>query len=88
MSRPKLSSDAEASFDVKSVLHRSFDADALLGYTAISLSVLRRTNIRPALSEEYRGLCKLKLPGYAVCLSLWARFGKKHGPSKRNAQHK
>ena len=48
--------------DVKSVLHTSFDAVALLGHTINKLSVLRRTNIKPALSEEYRGLCKLEFP--------------------------
>ena len=49
--------------DVKSVLHTNLDAIALLGHTANKLSVVRRTNIRPALSEEYRGLCKLEFPG-------------------------
>ena len=49
--------------DVKSVLHTTLDAVALLGHTANRLSVLRRTNIRPVVSEEYRGLCKLEFPG-------------------------
>ena len=49
--------------DVKSVLHTSLDAVALLGHTINKLSVLRPTNIRPALSEEYRGLRKLDFPG-------------------------
>ena len=49
--------------DVKSVLHTNLDAIALLGHTANKLSVVRRTNIRPALSEEHRGLCKLEFPG-------------------------
>ena len=49
--------------DVKSVLHTSLDAIALLGHTANKLSVVRHTNIRPALGEEYRGLCKLEFPG-------------------------
>ena len=41
--------------DVKSMLHKSVDAVALLGHTTNKLSVLRDTNIRPALNEEYRG---------------------------------
>ena len=49
--------------DVKIVLHTSLDAVALLGHTTNKLSVLRRTNIRSAQSEEYRGLCKLEFPG-------------------------
>ena len=47
----------------KSVLHTSLDAVALLGHTTNRLSVLRRANIRSALIEEYRGLCKLEFPG-------------------------
>ena len=49
--------------DVKSVVHTSLDAVALLEYTTNKLSVQRRTNIRPALSEDHRGLCKLEFPG-------------------------
>ena len=45
------------------MLHTSLDAIALLEHTANKLSVARRTNIRPALSEEYRGLCKLEFTG-------------------------
>ena len=60
--------------DVKSVLHTSLDAIALLGHTANKLSVVRRTNIRPALGEEYRGLCKLEFPGSDYLLGkIWLK---------------
>ena len=65
--------------DVKSVLPTSLDAVALLGHTTNKLSVLRRTNIRPSLSEQYRGLCKLEFPGSDRLISL-GKIQQKSGP--------
>ena len=56
--------------DVKRVLHTTLDAVALLGHTANRLSVLRRTNIRPALSEEYSEILVRNTEAYVNSNSL------------------
>ena len=50
-------------FDVKGLIETSLDAVAILGHTSNKLSTLRKKNIRPLLSDDYKSLCKLDFTG-------------------------
>ena len=50
-------------FDVKWLIETSLDAVAILGHTNNKLSTLRKENIRPLLSNDYKSLCKLDFTG-------------------------
>ena len=50
-------------FDVKWLIETSLDAVAILGHTGNKLSTLRKENIRPLLSDDYKSLCKLDFTG-------------------------
>ena len=54
---------ASEKFDVKGLIETSLDAVAILGHTSNKLSTLRKENIRPLLSDDYKSLCKLDFTG-------------------------
>ena len=58
----KIDTESEK-FDVKRLIEASLDAVAILGHTSNKLSTLRKENIRPLLSDDYKSLCKLDFTG-------------------------
>ena len=55
-------------FDVKGLIETNLDAVAILGHTSNKLSTLRKENIRPLLSDDYKSFCKLYFTGADLLL--------------------
>ena len=55
--------------DVKGLIETSLDAVTILRHTSNKLSTLRKENIRPLLSDDYKSLCKLNFTGADLLFS-------------------